>query len=328
MATESGQYFDIMNDDADTNASLSSSSSSDEDSPTEQQLTVAPDGSATPTTTTANPLPLRTLVVSLDIEADGPSPSVSSLRMLGVCAIDAALVDRADPTSVARAIVSQREWCVAPQSDRQAYAHTMQWFRKQGNLLPYIEAHQRPVKVVMLEFIAWLKALKQKWNIEWVAKPSWYDRMWIEELFHLYAPPDVSHDFLGHRVTDITTVLRTVSWLQPHIPYEKIENMFNPFGLPHTHYASADALEQGITFCLARQFLKALGRAKRSGAFRPPARVPSPPHISASAKVISGTLSTQRDSLFYERPVPFNFCNGPQPHAESHKKQDGTVYDW
>lgn len=205
------------------------------------------------------------LVISVDIEADGPAPSVSSLRMLGVCAIDPSQLNADDPLSVPRAIVTQREWCVAPQPGKTANVSTLQWLSEQGGLLTEIEARQQSVDVVMREFIVdWLLPLQRQWRIEWVAKPSWFDRMWIEELFHLYKPDNVPYDALGHRVSCLRTLLQAVSWVKPHIPHEKLHTMFNPFSLPHTHRALDDAIEQGVTFCFVKKFLRHIGRASQS----------------------------------------------------------------
>jgi len=186
--------------------------------------------------------------------------------MLGVCAIDPALIDQSDPSCVRRAIVSQREWCVAPQRDRVSNPHNMNFLRKQGSLMEYIEARQLPIEQVMHEFIVdWFSPLKESYrHIEWVAKPSYFDRMWIEVLFHQYKPAYIPDDFLGHHVACLRTCLRMVAWLHPHIPYDKIEDMFNPFKLPYTHHALDDAIHQGIKYCLLRKYIKQLGRNKRS----------------------------------------------------------------
>lgn len=173
------------------------------------------------------------IYVSTDIEADGPIPGAHSMLSLASAAY------RADKSLVATFSANLDTLPDASQD-----ARTMAWWQDFPEAWERCRRDTRPAEVVMREYAAWVKALPGR--PVFVGFPASWDFMWVywylvrftgERPFREHAI-DVRSYAMGMRKVSFHETTRT------YLP----KRWFDA-GLPHTHVALDDALEQGAMFC-------------------------------------------------------------------------------
>lgn len=173
------------------------------------------------------------IYVSTDIEADGPIPGAHSMLSLASAAY------RADKSLV---VTFSANLDTLPDASQDA--RTMAWWQDFPEAWERCRRDTRPAEVVMREYAAWVKALPGR--PVFVGFPASWDFMWVywylvrftgERPFREHAI-DVRSYAMGMRKVSFHETTRT------YLP----KRWFDA-GLPHTHVALDDALEQGAMFC-------------------------------------------------------------------------------
>jgi hypothetical protein len=173
------------------------------------------------------------IYVSTDIEADGPIPGPHSMLSLASAAY------RPDKTVVATFSVN-----LETLPDATADARTMEWWKGFPEAWARCRQDTRAPEAAMRAYLDWIRALPGRpvflgfpasWDFMWV---YWYlFRFTGERPFREHAI-DVRSYAMGMRKARFAETTRT------YLP----KRWFDA-GLPHTHVALDDALEQGAMFC-------------------------------------------------------------------------------
>lgn len=173
------------------------------------------------------------IYVSTDIEADGPVPGPHSMLSFASAAY------LADKTLVGT-FEANLETLPGATGDPQ----TMAWWETQPEAWAACRENPRPVAEAMREYVGWLKALPGR--PVFVGYPVVFDYMFVQWYLVKFAG-ESPFSFVGLDIkTFAMAMLKTrfrdtvKSKMPPHWFDE---------GLPHTHRALDDALEQGALFC-------------------------------------------------------------------------------
>lgn len=173
------------------------------------------------------------IYVSTDIEADGPIPGPHSMLSFASAAY------RADKT-LSGSFTANLETLPGASP----HPKTMEWWSQFPRAWETCREHARPPQLVMPEYLDWLKHLPGR--AIFVGWPATWDFMWIywylvrftgERPFRENAL-DIRSYAMGMRRTEFRLTTRT------YLPKRWFDD-----GLPHTHVALDDALEQGALFC-------------------------------------------------------------------------------
>jgi hypothetical protein len=186
--------------------------------------------------------PLPELYVSLDIEADGPCPGLFSMLSFGMAAFT---IEKVLVGTLSRNL---KELDGAGVDDR-----TMTWWRTPENLAAYRQARLDPVepRVAMVECRAWLEELRSFGRPVICGAPSGFDFTFL----YYYFQRELGESPVGFASLDLRSYAAAVLKRQ----YRLVgKNSFPPDwideGLPHTHIALDDAIEQG---CILVNMLRA-----------------------------------------------------------------------
>jgi hypothetical protein len=173
------------------------------------------------------------IYVSTDIEADGPIPGPHSMLSLASAAY------RPDKTVVATFTINLE--CLP---DTAPDPRTLEWWRGFPEAWAKCRQDLHPPEQAMRNYLDWLKALPGRtvflgfpasWDFMWV---YWYLVRFTGERPFRESALDVRSYAMGMRKVSFHETTRT------YLP----KRWFDP-GLPHTHIALDDALEQGAMFC-------------------------------------------------------------------------------
>ncbi len=171
--------------------------------------------------------------VSTDIEADGPIPGPHSMLSLASAAY------RADKTVIATFTVNLDTLPDAAPDPR-----TVAWWKDFPEAWAKCRADTHAPEAAMRAYLDWVKALPGR--PVFLGFPASWDFMWVywyllrftgERPFREHAL-DVRSYAMGMRKVSFAETTRT------YLPKRWFDE-----GLPHTHVALDDALEQGAMFC-------------------------------------------------------------------------------
>jgi hypothetical protein len=171
--------------------------------------------------------------VSTDIEADGPIPGPHSMLSLASAAY------RPDKTLLASFTIN-----LETLPDASPDARTMAWWQDFPEAWAKCRENVRPPEAAMRDYLAWLRTLPGR--LVFVGFPASWDFMWVywyllrftgERPFRENAL-DVRSYAMGMRKATFQETTRT------YLPKRWFDE-----GLPHTHVALDDAIEQGAMFC-------------------------------------------------------------------------------
>lgn len=173
------------------------------------------------------------IYVSTDIEADGPIPGPYSMLSFASAAY-----------SANKTLLSTYSANLETLPDAGTHPKTMEWWKQFPEAWAACRREPRAPEAVMREYLAWLGSLPG--HPVFVGWPATWDFMWIywylvrftgERPFREVAL-DIRSYAMGMRKLDFRQTTRT------YLPKRWFEE-----GLPHTHVALDDALEQGALFC-------------------------------------------------------------------------------
>jgi hypothetical protein len=173
------------------------------------------------------------IYVSTDIEADGPIPGPYSMLSFASAAY------AADKRLVTTFTVN-----LETLEGAGTHPKTMQWWQQFPQAWEACRQNTRPPQSAMTEYLAWLRGLPGKpiflgwpasWDFMWI---YWYLVRFTGERPFRESALDIRSYAMGMRKTNFHQTTRT------YLPRRWFEA-----GLPHTHVALDDALEQGALFC-------------------------------------------------------------------------------
>lgn len=173
------------------------------------------------------------IYVSTDIEADGPIPGPHS--MLSIASV-AYLADKT--------VVGTYTANLETLPGAEPHPRTVEWWKQFPQAWENCRKDTRPPESVMREYLGWLNGLPGR--PLFVGWPAGWDFMWVywylvrftgERPFRENAL-DIRSYAMGMRKSEFRTTSRT------YMPKRWFDD-----GLPHTHVALDDALEQGALFC-------------------------------------------------------------------------------
>ena len=172
------------------------------------------------------------IYVSTDVETDGPCPGLNSMLSFASAAY------LADKTLLGTFSANLE---MLPEAS--GHAETMKWWETQTEAWAACRQNLQSPEEAMLQYVAWLEGLPGK--PVFVGYPVVFDYMFVQWYLHKFTGGSP----FSFSALDIKTyamaVLRkdysdTVKSIMP-------ERWFD--GLPHTHLALDDAIEQGALFC-------------------------------------------------------------------------------
>lgn len=173
------------------------------------------------------------IYVSTDIEADGPIPGPHSMLSFASAAY-----------SADKQVVGTFTANLDTLPGAEPHPRTVEWWKQFPEAWAACRRDTRGPEAVMRDYLVWLNGLPGR--PVFVGWPAGWDFMWIywylvrftgERPFRETAL-DVRSYAMAMRKTSFTRTTRT------YLP----KRWFDP-GLPHTHVALDDALEQGALFC-------------------------------------------------------------------------------
>ena len=172
------------------------------------------------------------IYVSTDIETDGPVPGLYSMLSFGSAAY------LADKTLVGTFTANLETLPGAG-----THPETMKWWETQGEAWAACRREPRPPEEAMREYTAWLKGLPGK--PVFVGYPVVFDYMFVQWYLHKFTGES---PFSFHALD-----IKTYAMILLKRDYRDVTKAIMPKrwfdGLPHTHHALDDAIEQGALFC-------------------------------------------------------------------------------
>jgi hypothetical protein len=186
--------------------------------------------------------PVSELYVSLDIEADGPCPGLFSMLSFGMAAF-----------TLEKELVGTFERNLHTLEGARTDQRTMTWWNTPDNAEAFRKSRIDPVppKEAMLECRAWLESMKRFGRPIICGAPSGFDFTFI----YYYFQRELGESPIGFASLDLRSYAAAVLRRQ----YRQVgKNTYPPdwidAGLPHTHVALDDAIEQG---CILINMLRA-----------------------------------------------------------------------
>lgn len=175
---------------------------------------------------------MREIYVSTDVEADGPVPGMHSMLSFGSAAY------LADKTLVST-FSANLELLPGASGD----PDTMTWWTRHPEAWEACRRDLRPPGDAMKEYAEWLDRLPAK--PVFVGYPAAFDFMFV----YWYLMRFAGRSPFGFAALDI----KTMAMMMLGIDYQDSTKGNMPKrwfdGLPHTHVALDDAIEQGVLFC-------------------------------------------------------------------------------
>ena len=173
------------------------------------------------------------IYVSTDVETDGPIPGPHSLLSFASAAY------RADKTLLAT-FSANLETLPGATGD----PATMDWWSQRPDAWDACRRDLQAPETAMKNYVAWLKALPGR--PVFVAYPAAFDFLFV----YWYLIRFVGHSPFSHSALD----MKTFAMALLKIGYRDATKRNMPrrwfdAGLPHTHVALDDAIEQGALFC-------------------------------------------------------------------------------
>ena len=172
------------------------------------------------------------IYVSTDVETDGPCPGLNSMLSFASAAY------LADKTLLGTFSANLE---TLPEAS--GHPETMKWWETQAAAWAACRQNLQSPERAMREYVAWLKALPGQ--PVFVGYPVVFDYMFVQWYLHKFTG-DSPFSFSALDIKTYAMALLkkdysdTVKSIMP-------ERWFD--GLPHTHLALDDAIEQGALFC-------------------------------------------------------------------------------
>jgi hypothetical protein len=186
--------------------------------------------------------PLPELYVSLDIEADGPCPGLFSMLSFGMAAF-----------TLEKQLVGTFTRNLTPLAEARTDDRTMAWWATPQNIEAYRKSREDQVDpyLAMRDCRDWLESLKRHGRPIVCGAPSGFDFTFL----YYYFQRELGESPVGFVSLDLRSYAAAVLKRQ----YRQVgKNSFPPEwiddGLPHTHVALDDAIEQG---CILINMLRA-----------------------------------------------------------------------
>jgi len=176
---------------------------------------------------------MQELYVSTDVESDGPIPGPHSMLSFGSAAYTAD-----------KELIATFEANLQTLPGAQGHPDTMAWWQTQPEAWAAHRVDPREPEEAMRAYLGWLKALPGK--PVFVGYPAGFDFGFI----HWYLVRFAGESPFGFSSLDIKSFAMAVlgtsfrETAKRRMPKEWFDE-----GLPHTHKALDDAIEQGVLFC-------------------------------------------------------------------------------
>jgi len=173
----------------------------------------------------------KEIYVSVDIEADGLVPGLNSMLSLGAAYF-----------TIEKELIAAFSANLEPLDGAKPYAKTMEWWRQFPEAWEETRRNPRPAGEVMRAFGAHLGALSRRGErLVFMAYPASFDFAWVNWYFRRFTG---TNPFGASGLC-----LRSYGAAMLKCSYPEAEKERFPAhwfdGLPHTHVALEDALEQG-----------------------------------------------------------------------------------
>ena len=183
---------------------------------------------------------MEEIYISTDVETDGPIPGPHSMLSFASAAY------RADKT-----LLSTFSANLETLPGASGHPDTMTWWQTQPDAWASCCVNPQSPEVAMKAYLTWLKALPGQ--LVFVAYPVVFDFMFV----YWYLIRFAGESPFSHSALDI----KTLAMVLLNKPYRESTKRNMPkrwfdVGLPHTHTALDDAIEQGALFCNMLQELK------------------------------------------------------------------------
>jgi len=177
--------------------------------------------------------PTPELYVSLDIEADGPCPGLFSMLSFGMAAF-----------TLEKELVGTLSCNLQTLPDARTDPRTMQWWALPDNATAYEKSRVDPIppRQAMLECKAWLEGMRRFGRPIICGAPSGFDFTFI----YYYFQRELGESPVGFASLDLRSYAAAVLKKQyRHVGKRQYPAEWIDEGLPHTHVALDDAIEQG-----------------------------------------------------------------------------------
>lgn len=185
--------------------------------------------------------------ISIDVETDGPIPGVHSMLSLGAAAF-AESGELMGPTF---------ECNLKQLPGATPHPETMAWWKTQGEAYAHATANQVEPELAMRHFLGWVDSFPN--DKVCIAFPAGFDFMFV----YWYLIRFTGKSPFSFSCLDIKTYVNAI--LKKGYKASSKKNWkrcwFEP-SLPHTHKASDDAIEQGLSFVKMRAYLLTEGTEK------------------------------------------------------------------
>jgi hypothetical protein len=172
------------------------------------------------------------IYVSTDVEADGPAPGLNSMLSFGSAAY---LADK----TLLGTFSANLELLPGASAD----PDTMAWWATQPDAWAACRENPEPPEHVMPRYRSWLAALPAR--PVFVGYPAAFDFLFM----HWYLVRFTGGNPFSHSALDIKTLAMAMLGCDYREATKKRMPAHWFDGLPHTHRALDDALEQGALFC-------------------------------------------------------------------------------
>jgi hypothetical protein len=172
------------------------------------------------------------IYISTDIESDGPIPGPHSMLSFASAAFTAD-----------KALVGTFEANLTTLPEATGDPRTMAWWATQPEAWAACRANVREPRVVMPEYVTWIKSLPGK--PVFVAYPAGFDFMFV----YWYLIRFAGESPFSHSALDVKTYAMAIlgqdysDSVKRNMPKSWFEKK------PHTHVALDDAIGQGVLFC-------------------------------------------------------------------------------
>ena len=176
---------------------------------------------------------MNEIYISTDVETDGPIPGPHSMLSIGAAAYTAD-----------KQLLSTFSANLETLPGATGHPDTMAWWQTEPDAWAACRTNLQSPELAMKSFLAWVKSLPGK--PVFVAYPVAFDFMFV----YWYLIRFTGESPFAHSALDIKT-LAMVLLQRPYRDSTK-RNMpphWFDAGLPHTHTALDDAIEQGALFC-------------------------------------------------------------------------------
>jgi hypothetical protein len=203
--------------------------------------------------------PTQELYVSLDVEADGPCPGLFSMLSFGMAAF-----------TIDKELVGTLSRNLEQLPDAQTDERTMTWWATPDNQGAYAKSRENLVSPAsaMYDCRAWLAEMRRFGKPIICGAPSGFDFTFL----YYYFQRELGETPVGFASLDLRSYAAAVLKKQyRHVGKRQYPADWIDEGLPHTHVALDDAIEQGCILINMMRFNHGLPPVERHVDLRQPA---------------------------------------------------------